>query len=147
MQTKVTTKILVAGKYTAILKRPNGETKIFFGKNLVVTQGLANIAAQMAASSARPSWIAIGDSGTAVSATQTALVGSEWQRIAMTATSVANALVLSATITGVVAQRNVQEMGIFTASTGAALFSRFLPAAFDFEVGATLACTWQLEFS
>lgn len=140
-------KVEVCGSYKLVVNNPGKPPLHLAGKNRVVTQGLAKIAELMLSATTQPEWIAIGDSGTAIDMAQTALIGTEWQRVQGTQGRTANAYTLTATITGVTADRSVQEFGIFSASTGAFLFARFLPSAFTLEVGGSIDLDWQLEFT
>lgn len=140
-------KVEVNGTYKLTVQNPGKPKLEFAGKNRVVTQGLEKIAELMMSATTQPEWVGIGDSGTAIDMTQTGLIGTEWQRAQGTQGRTGNAFTLSVQITGVTATRAVQEFGIFSASAGAALFARFLPSAFDLEVGGVIDLDWQLEFS
>lgn len=140
-------KVEICGTYKLLLMNPGKPPVRAEGKNRVVTQGLEKIAELMMSATTQPEWMGLGDSTDAVAMTQTGLIGTEWQRVQGTQARVGNAYTLSASFAGVTANRAVAEMGIFSASTGANLFARFLPAEFTLEVGGELFVDWQLEFS
>lgn len=140
-------KVELCGTYKLTLKNPGKPPVVQQGKNRVVTLGLQKLAALCMAATTQPEWLAIGDSPNATDLAQVALQGSEWQRVLGTQAQTGNAYTLSTTITGAVANRAVEEMGIFSASSGSTMFARFLPSSFTLEVGGVLQVDWQLEFS
>lgn len=140
-------KVELCGTYKLTLRNPGKPPVTQSGKNRVVTQGLNKIAELMLSATTQPEWIAIGDSDAAIDLAQTALQGTEWQRVVGTQGRTGNAYTLTATITGVIADRAIEEFGIFSASAGALLFARFIPSPFTLEVGGVIDLDWQLEFS
>lgn len=140
-------KVEICGTYKLTVQNPGKPPVKLAGKNRVVTLGLQKIAERLMSATTEPDWIAIGSDDAAVDMSQTALQGTEWQRVQGTQGRTGNSYTLTATITGAIADRDVQEMGIFSASAGAFMFARFLPSAFTLEVGGALEVEWQLEFS
>ena len=122
---------------------------VFLGKNLIVDAGVALIAQCLASSAGptRPSHMAIGDSSTASTATMTALLGTEHQRVALTSTThVSSSVTYVASFTGAVGTVSINEFGIFNDPAAGTMQARFTTPTLSFAVGDTLAVSWEVRF-
>jgi hypothetical protein len=130
-----------------------GEVKIWkdgrliaHGKNLVVTTGKNYLAQRVGSSATAMGFMACGNNGNASSATTTSLLGTEWERPALTSVVVtANAIKYTATIGltfGVL--QTVREIGIFDAVVGGNMLCRFITSGFDISPGESALVEWTL---
>lgn len=138
------------GRFYLVKKNQDGKVLLAReGKNLVVTTGLTLMALLLTGAGTAPSHAAIGSDGSAVATGQTALQGTEHERVALaTSTSAGNEYTATATFgSTLVAAKSVAEIGIFNAAAAGTMFSRFLPSTFDIQVGETVDLTWVLEIT
>lgn len=118
-------------------------------KNLVTSVGLLQAAKRIGGVSADPIlYIAIGDDATGPALAQTALQGTELDRVLAVAGASGAVLTLVATIgSGVAAPVTVRELGTFDAAAAGNMFSRITPIEFDMDTGDTLDVSWELTLS
>ena len=96
--------------------------------NLITTAGKELFAALIAAETVDPiSHMACGDDGTAPALAQTALLGTEHERVAVSETRNGALLKYSATMgTGLVAPEEVREFGLFNAASDGVMVARIV---------------------
>jgi len=136
----------IIGKVT--LRHWRGEELLYehLFKNLVTNAGLNLAVKRLGGVTADPVVaVAVGDSGTAPSATQAALVGTEITRGAMTFTATGNVLHGEATIGPFTSAVTVRELGIFTAMTSGIMFSRVTPVEFTMDPLDTVDVIWEID--
>lgn len=118
------------------------------GPNLVVGAGKALMASLLAQESiAFPSHVAIGSNGTQADEGQTALVGTEHQRVEITSQSaLQNEWTISATIpaSGRIANVAVAEFGIFNAAVGGVMLARFIINGVTLQPTGSFILKWTL---
>lgn len=118
--------------------------------NLIVTVGLAWFAKRLAAESANEmTHIAVGTSASATAAGQTALVGTELARVAMTSkTRTANAVAMVASYPAGTGTGTLNEAGIFDASSAGTMLSRVVfSGAVTKGASDIFNITWTISFS
>tara|TARA_R110002153_G_scaffold274298_2_gene448188 strand:+ start:8831 stop:9250 length:420 start_codon:yes stop_codon:yes gene_type:complete len=122
--------------------RKNG-VLVCSGANLVVTTGYTLFANLIGASATAPSHMAFGDSATAAAISDTALVGTEHERVAFGSTVVADsAIIYTATFGGLAGSEICQEMGIFNAASGGTMLCRFITQSFTISNGDVVTVGW-----
>lgn len=149
--------ISVKGTYAIEIRGVDGNIRDSFTvDNIVTNAGKAQLALLCGDASAVPfTYIALGTSSTAVSATDTALTAeitdSGLERatatISRTTTTVTNdtfQAVKTFTATG---SKTVEEVGIFNASSGPSMLSHALTTSKSLVNGETITVTYQLRFS
>ena len=116
------------------------------GNNLVTTAGKNLIASRLKdASSNVPSYIAIGSDNTTPQESDTALLGTEHERVSATVTVSVNLFQLEASFgTGISTDVTAGEFGIFNAATGGTMLARFVIPSVTVASTDTLAVTWKL---
>lgn len=116
-------------------------------KNLVVTTGKEFIAARMVGTPTEMSHMALGASGTAAAAGDTAL-GSELGRVALTSDTVAGAVVTyTASFPAGTATGAVVEAGVLNAGSGGTLLCRTVFAVVNKGANDAMAITWAITVS
>jgi len=122
-----------------------------YGDNLIVNTGLNNIAEIFLANSgtpARATHIAFGTDATPAAAGQTALFAEVLTRggwfSAARASNVLTFIAIYTNISGT--SPTIQEIGIFNAAAGGAMYSRIVPQKFVFSDGYAVGFTWTVEF-
>lgn len=124
--------------------------------NLVVNAGLAQLASLCGDSGATPfTYIELGTSSTAVAASQTALqaaiTDSGLARVAATISRVTTTVTndtFQATYTWTASgSKTVEEVGIFSASSGGTMLSRALTGSISLVSGNQLSITYKLKFA
>jgi len=120
----------------------------FEGPNLVVNAGKALIASRLKNAVANPvSHIAIGSNNTLATEEDTALLGTEHERVSATITVTANVFLLEATFgSGVTGDVTVGEFGIFNAASVGTLLARFTCNPLTLENTSELVVSWSLQF-
>lgn len=114
--------------------------------NLIVDAGRVLAAQLLYDPAAVPvSYGAIGDGNTTPAVAQTALQGTEHQRIALVKSNSSAVVVYEATFTGVGSPVNVQEAGLFNTVAAGTMFARWLTTPFTLPVGATFYFKWTSE--
>lgn len=130
-----------------------GHVKVFLdgklireGNNLVTTAGMQLIAEILGGAATKPSHMAIGSSSTAASLAQTALVGTEHQRKAVTRSFSGQIFKVTSDPfgPGLGATVNVQEIGVFNAGVAGVMLCRFTCAAFDLLTTSSLVIEWSI---
>lgn len=117
--------------------------EIYSGKNLVVTTGYALLAGLIIGTGTAPSHMAFGDSATAAAIGDTALVGTEHERVAMDSIAVVDAAITYvATFGGLAGSQTCTEMGIFNAAAAGTMLARFLTQSFTISSGDVVTVTW-----
>jgi hypothetical protein len=119
------------------------------GSNLVTTAGedlYAYIAESAAAT--RPSHMAIGTGSTAVDKSQTALQGTEKDRVAFASTvRTGNDLAYNATHSNTSGSSwAIKEAGVFNAAAAGTMAARFLTQTIDVADQESIEITWTLTF-
>lgn len=142
--------VRVEGRLRIYLRLPNGgRRKIAESRNLVVNDGLDHIADQLAGQQEAPmSHMALGSSGTAPAATDTAL-GGETGRVALDSKSKEGPrkVVYQATFPAGTATGTCAEAGIFNASSGGVMLARATYEERNKGASDEYEVTWQLDFS
>lgn len=142
--------ITITGRVRLVVKDKHGkvrhEQKL---KNLVTTVGLTQAAKRIGGVTANAiTYIAIGDDATAPAVGQTALVGTELERVLATAAVSGDTLSLTATLGSTLSEtKTIREIGTFDAASTGNMFSRVTPISFEMDVGDTLDVTWELQLS
>lgn len=116
------------------------------GKNLVVDVGLEFVASRLGASATAMSHMAVGDSATGTSDTDTALLGTELERSALTGTTVDGKSVTFAGTVGLTfgLMRTIREVGIFNAALSGTMLCRFICSGFDISPGEYAFVEWTI---
>lgn len=138
------TNLKLEGYVVLNLLRGNGETWHYEGKNLVTAVGKALVASRLKdATDDAPSHMAVGSSTTAATEAQTALVGTEHERVAGTVTVVDNAWSMAATFgTGIASDVTCGEFGIFNDAVAGDMLCRFVTPEFTCGATDTIEVTW-----
>jgi len=136
-------------KGTARLTRRSGDGNIikqWEESNLIVTAGLGYVASRMKdATATAMSHMAVGASTTAPALTQTALQGTEHERVSGTVTVTDNTYRMEATFgSGIGSDVTVGEFGIFNASSGGTMLCRFITSSFTLPSAETLDVSWSI---
>lgn len=134
--------------------RRNGELlHRFEGKNLVVDAGRTLIKDIVSSTGGvnKPTHLALGSDGTAVTASDTALaseVGVTREPLSdfETAFTLTYYCTQATGIDNDDAQHTIRELGIFNAGAAGTMLARFLCQAFIFELGDDLVVNWILTF-
>lgn len=120
------------------------------GDNLVVDTGKALIASRLKDTSDDAiSHMACGSSGQVAAESDTALVGTEHQRVSATVTVTDNVITVEATFgSGLSGQKTIAEYGIFNDASSGDMLCRFTTAAqtLDADESDTFDVTWTLQF-
>jgi len=118
------------------------------GSNVVTTAGKALLAQLLAQESALfPSHLAIGSASDAPDESQTTLLGTEHQRVALGSVSTSNnELVITAQIpaSGRAGTVAVQEYGIFNDAVAGVLLARFVSVRQDLVTTGVMDIEWRL---
>lgn len=119
------------------------------GENLVVSTGLILAAKALANTSYTPlSHMAIGTSSTVAGPSNSALLGTELARVALTSTSrTDNAITYSGSFGPGVGTGTVEEAGILNAASSGEMLCRFLTGTLVKGAGHTLTITWTVTFT
>lgn len=139
--------IKLKGRYRLIHRRGQKVYGVQWGSNLVVDAGkslVAEILENNSGTPASPSHIALGSSGVAVDAAQTALQGTEHHRDSATLSRTDNVLSLDATISHSASDVTVEEAGIFNDASAGTMLARWLVQSFTFSNGDSVDITWAL---
>lgn len=133
--------------YVKMTLRRNG--KVLWkreGKNLVTTTGLILLAEIISAGGAtKPSHMALGSSASGALLSQTALQGSEHERVALSESQVDQSLTYSATFgTGIASSVSVGEFGIFNAGAAGTMLARWITTVFTMGAADTLDVDWTI---
>ena len=122
--------------------------RVVSGPNLVTSVGedlLASIVES--AGPTRPSHIAVGEGATAVDKSQTALQGTEKDRMALSVSRVSNDLTYETTHSNTSGSEwNIKEAGIFNAGAAGTMLARFLSQTIDVQDQESMVITWTLTF-
>lgn len=140
--------IKVTGNVLVQITGPDGavkETREI--KNLVVASGKTFIASRMVSSPGAMSHMAIGSSGTAAAAADTAL-GSELGRVALSSSSSSGAVVTyAASFPAGTGTGAVVEAGIFGAISGGTMLCRTVFPVVNKGADDAMSITWQITVS
>ena len=91
------------------------------------------------------SHMALGSDNTTPTLSDTALIGTEHERVAGSFGLAANEITMTASFgTGITGTVTVGEFGIFNAASGGTLFARFVTPAVEISSTDTLAVIWKL---
>jgi hypothetical protein len=137
------------GDVALVLTGPDGAVKQREDiNNLVVTVGKTFVASRMVGtSSAIMSHMAVGSSGTAAAAGDTAL-GTELGRVTITSgTNAANVVTYTATFGAGVGTGALVEAGLFNAGGGGTLLARVTYSVVNKAAGDSLTITWTVTAS
>lgn len=126
--------------------RKNGQLLQRFN-NLVVRSGLELIMEILHNSNARPSHLALGTGAAPPELTQTALIGTEAQRKAVTALRTGTTLYYSATFGPGLAGGPflIQELGLFNDAVGGTMISRGVSAPWELSSTDAVDIIWGLS--
>lgn len=117
------------------------------GKNLLVNAGYGLICALVGSSGTQPSHMAIGSSGTIATVTQTALIGTQHERVAVSKTVSTRILTIEATFgSGVTGTKSVRELAIFNNASGGTMLSRFTCEEFTIDSSDVVNVLWEVVF-
>jgi hypothetical protein len=119
------------------------------GHNIITDVGLDMLASYIKndAAFAFPSHAAVGDSAQAPAAGDTALVGTEFARLAFTSESRSSNVNTYETKFDGTWTGTVEEAGLFNASSGGDMLCRFLTGTFDKSSNDYLTIIWKLTIS
>jgi hypothetical protein len=136
-----------SGMVTITLTKPNGETKVFKIKNLVVIAGLVHIVERMtAAASAAMSHMALGTGTATPVAGNTSLQTQAGARKAFSSVTPSGAsITYAATFAPGEATGALAEAGIFNASTGGTMLCRTTFPVVNKQAADTLQITWEFN--
>lgn len=139
-------KLKLTGHVKMVLKDKDGNVKKEqSGKNLVVNAGENLIAAWIGGEApTAPSHLGIGTDNTAAAAGQTALVGTELDRNALSFSRTDNAVTLSATFGAGEGTGTIEEAGIFNAASAGTMLARWVTSTFVKGASDSLQITWTL---
>ena len=141
--------VKASGALRVVLTGPDGKIKEEHEfKNLVVTVGKNFVASRMVGTAANVmSHMAIGSSGTAAAAGDTAL-GGELGRVALaSATSTANVVTYTATFPAGTGTGAVVEAGVFNAGTAGTMLCRTTFAVVNKGADDAMSVTWTVTIS
>lgn len=114
-------------------------------QNLVTTAGKSLVASLLDGSGNALSHIAVGSDNTTPTLADTALVGTEHERVSATSAVVTNEITLTASFgTGISSDVAAGEFGVFNASSGGTMFSRLVTPSFTIDSTDTVSITWKL---
>lgn len=117
------------------------------GQNLITSAGDGLVATLVSGSGTAPSHMAIGAGATTPTATQTALIGTEHERVSTSAAVVDNQLTLTAQFgSGITGSVEVEEIGIFNDASAGTMLARFLTSNFTLSSSDTLDVEWTVAF-
>lgn len=132
-----------------VLRGPDGRVKRrLSAHNLVTTVGKEKLAEQLVAAPAteKPKYIAIGTSGTAAAAGDTAL-GGELKRLeASTRTASGKVLTMKVTFAAGEGTGTVKEAGIFAAAAAGSMYARLAFEGIAKGAEDALEITWKLTY-
>lgn len=116
--------------------------------NLVVTPGLELAAAVFHNSNVRASHVAAGTSAALPALSQTALQGTEAQRVAATISRVGATVYYDVTFGPALVGGpfTIQELGLFNDPTAGTMIGRALTAPWTLDSGRSINVTWGLTF-
>lgn len=139
-------KLKVEGRVKLTLRRNGKVVWERQGRNLVTTAGLILLAEIISAGGAtKPSHMALGSSASAALLAQTALQGSEHERVALSESQVDQSLTYSATFgTGIASSVSVGEFGIFNAGAAGTMLARWITTSFTMGAGDSLDVDWTI---
>lgn len=142
------TKIRVVGKVVATVIRVNGEKEFFIGSNVVVNAGKELISQRLGGVAVNPvTHVAAGSSIQVADETDTALIGTEHERIVGTITVTNNEFKIAATLgAGIGIPVTIGEFGIFNNAVAGAMLARFVVPEISFTVGDSIAIVWTIQF-
>lgn len=137
-------RIKVTG-YVTIIDNNTGKV-IHEGNNLVTSLGQDMIADLISGFGNPPQGMAIGSDGTTPDKAQTALLGTEHERVLIDIDVTNNVLVMTGIFgTGLGGNVTIQEIGIFDDEvSGGIMFARFTCNSFSMGPTSTATVTWQL---
>lgn len=139
--------IPVKGQATITLRDSRGCIKSrWTQENLIVTAGLEHIASRMVdATDNVMSHMAVGSSDTTPALNQTALQGTEHERVSATISRSGATFTAEATFgSGIASDVNVAEFGIFNAATSGDMLARFISSNFTLPSSDTVDITWSI---
>ena len=138
--------IKATGHVVLTHKRPGRKDQVLEGSNLVVNAGYDLMAQRLVGNSPNPpSHLACGDGGSIAALDQTALIGSQLERIAATVTRVGRTVTLSGTFgAGISTNVVLREIGIFNAASAGTMFARFTFPEINFALDSTLDVVWTI---
>lgn len=115
-------------------------------ENLIVSAGLAHIASRMVDDTDDVmSHMAVGSSDTTPALDQTALQGTEHERVSATISRDGTSFTVEATFgSGIASDVNVAEFGIFNAASGGTMLARFISSNFTLPSADTVDITWSI---
>lgn len=137
----------VKGQATITLRGANGVIKSRWTRsNIVVTAGFEYIASRMVdATDAVMSHMAVGSGDVAPAVSQTALQGTEHERVSATISRNGAKFIAQATFgSGIASDVNVAEFGIFNAATNGIMLARFISSNFTLPSADTVDITWSI---
>lgn len=144
----LTNKVQLRGLWQLKLQKSGEQVWVRTGENLITTLGFNLIALRLGADTpAAISHVAYGDDTTAASVAQTALLGTEHERVALTPSALDNEAHFEATLgSGLLGIVAVAEFGLFNSAGAGTMFNRFVTTAFNMDTGDTLDFSYQLAF-
>lgn len=118
------------------------------GENMVTSFGEGLLASLLAGDPGTPpDHMAIGTSGTSPLKSQTALQGTEKERVAASATVINNNYKLTGIFgSGLGANATIQEWGLFDAGAAGNMFARFITGPFDMTPTMVVTVDWEITF-
>lgn len=134
------------GRWQLELKKHGRGLWLRKGTNLVTSAGLLLAARRLGGIAADPiSHAAIGAGTTVPALSQTALQGTEHERVETTESADGNELTCSCSFgSGIAGSQTCAEIGMFNAASTGTMFSRFIFTPFDMDNTMTLELTWVL---
>lgn len=141
-------KISMKGSVDIAVRRASGEVEYFSGRNLVVDSGKNLMASRLAGGSKNPvSHIAVGSSSQISQETNTALVGTEHERVAGTVTVSDNTFTIAGTFgAGIFSDVTVGEVGLFNAASSGDMLARFTIPVINLAANDTIDISWSIQF-
>lgn len=143
-------KINITGSVKIEVKHDGKVVNLIKGRNLVVNTGKALIASRLRdATDAAVSHMACGDSSQLPAEGDTALVGTEHERVAGTVTVTNNVISVAATFgAGITGTVTMAEYALFNAGVAGDMLARFTtsPQSLNNTAGDTFDVTWTLQF-
>lgn len=143
-------KIGVKGQAVVEVKRDGKVVRRIERNNLVVTGGKNLMASRLVANTDNAiSHMACGSSNQVPAESDSALVGTEHERVSATVSSAANVVTATATFgSGIVGTVSVGEYAIFNAASSGTMLCRFITQPIDLNAdeGDTFDVTWTIQF-
>lgn len=137
--------IKVTGHVELEIRHADGSKELIEGPNLVTNLGQEMLAGLLTGVIDIPTYMACGESNLTPAKTQTALQGTEHERVLIDSTQAGNVVTLTAEFgAGLGSDVLVGEFGLFNASMAGTMFARWVTVQFTLPQTSSIAVNWRL---